>query len=43
MDVLETLGINGWDFLLHTINFIVLIVLLSRFLYRPVRRHARRA
>jgi F-type H+-transporting ATPase subunit b len=36
MDVLTTLGINGWDFLLHTINFIVLIFLLSRFLYRPV-------
>ena len=36
MDVLTTLGIDGWDFLLHTINFVVLIFLLSRFLYRPV-------
>ena len=36
MDVLETLGINGWDFTLATINFIVLIVLLTYFLYRPV-------
>lgn len=36
MDVLKTLGIDGWNFLLHTINFLVLIFLLSRFLYRPV-------
>jgi F-type H+-transporting ATPase subunit b len=36
MNILETLGIDGWDFLLHTINFIVLIFLLNRFLYRPI-------
>jgi len=36
MDVLETLGIEPWTFFLHTINFVVLILLLSRFLYRPV-------
>jgi len=36
MEVLQTLGINGWDFFLHTINFIVLIGLLSYFLYRPI-------
>jgi F-type H+-transporting ATPase subunit b len=36
MDVLNTLGINARDFIWHTINFIVLIVLLTRFLYRPI-------
>src|SRR3954454_6969844 len=36
MDVLNTLGINARDFIWHTINFIVLIALLSRFLYRPI-------
>jgi F-type H+-transporting ATPase subunit b len=36
MDVLTTLGINLPDFLWHTANFIVLIFLLSRFLYKPV-------
>jgi F-type H+-transporting ATPase subunit b len=36
MDVLTTLGINGRDFIWHTINFLVLIFLLSRFLYRPI-------
>jgi F-type H+-transporting ATPase subunit b len=36
MDVLTTLGLNTRDFIWHTINFIVLIVLLSRFLYRPI-------
>ena len=34
--VLATLGINGRDFLLHTINFVVLIFLLRKVLYRPV-------
>jgi F-type H+-transporting ATPase subunit b len=34
--VLATLGINGWNFLLHTINFVVLIFLLSRILYKPI-------
>ena len=34
--VLSTLGINGRDFLLHTINFVVLIFLLRKILYRPV-------
>lgn len=36
MDVLKTLGIDGPTFLWHTINFIVLIVLLTKFLYKPV-------
>lgn len=36
MDVLKTLGIDGWSLLWHTINFIVLIALLTKFLYRPV-------
>jgi len=36
MDVLTTLGIDLPDFLWHTANFIVLIYLLNRFLYRPV-------
>ena len=36
MDVLTTLGLNARDFIWHTINFIILIVLLSRFLYRPI-------
>jgi F-type H+-transporting ATPase subunit b len=36
MEILKTLGINGWDFTLHTINFIVLVFLLTKFLYRPV-------
>jgi F-type H+-transporting ATPase subunit b len=36
MDVLTTLGINWPDFLWQTANFIVLIFLLSRFLYKPV-------
>ena len=34
--VLATLGINLRDFILHTINFVVLIFLLSRILYKPV-------
>ncbi len=42
MDVLKTLGIDGWTFLWHTINFIVLIALLSACatgpaLYGPVQ------
>jgi F-type H+-transporting ATPase subunit b len=36
MDVLTTLGINLTDFLWHTFNFIVLIFLLSRILYKPI-------
>jgi F-type H+-transporting ATPase subunit b len=36
MDVLTTLGINGRDFIWQTINFLVLIFLLSRFLYKPI-------
>ena len=35
-DVLTTLGINGRDFVWHTINFLVLIGLLTKFLYKPV-------
>jgi F-type H+-transporting ATPase subunit b len=36
MNVAETLGLNWRDFIWHTINFIVLIFLLSRFLYKPI-------
>jgi F-type H+-transporting ATPase subunit b len=36
MDVLTTLGINLPDFLWHTVSFLILIALLSRFLYRPI-------
>jgi F-type H+-transporting ATPase subunit b len=35
-DVLATLGINVRDFVWHLINFVVLIGLLSYFLYRPI-------
>lgn len=38
MQALETLGINAASLLWHTINFLVLLVLLRRFLYRPVIR-----
>lgn len=34
--VLTTLGIDGYAFLWHTLNFIVLIGLLYKFLYTPV-------
>lgn len=36
MEILETLGLTKADFLWHLVNFIVLIVLLTYFLYRPV-------
>ena len=36
MEILGTLGINSRDFIWHTINFIVLIALLTYFLYRPI-------
>jgi F-type H+-transporting ATPase subunit b len=36
MEILGTLGINARDFIWQTINFIVLIALLSYFLYRPI-------
>lgn len=38
MQALETLGINGASLLWHTINFLVLLALLGRFLYKPVVR-----
>ncbi|HEX9014651.1 MAG TPA: F0F1 ATP synthase subunit B [Chloroflexota bacterium] len=38
MQALETLGINGPSLLWHTINFLVLVALLWRFLYKPVVR-----
>ena len=37
MDILTTLGITS-DFWIHLANFIVLIVLLTYFLYRPITR-----
>jgi F-type H+-transporting ATPase subunit b len=36
MEILSTLGLTGRDFLWHLVNFVVLIALLTRFLYRPV-------
>jgi len=36
MEILGTLGINARDFIWHTINFIVLIGILTYFLYRPI-------
>jgi F-type H+-transporting ATPase subunit b len=36
MEILDTLGLTSHDFLWHVFNFIVLIALLTYFLYRPV-------
>ena len=36
MEVLSNLGINLTGFLWHTLNFIVLLFLLSRILYKPI-------
>ena len=36
MDIFATLGITTRDFLWHTFNFLVLIGLLTYFLYRPI-------
>jgi F-type H+-transporting ATPase subunit b len=36
MQILETLGINLPSFLWHTANFLLLLFLLSRILYRPI-------
>jgi F-type H+-transporting ATPase subunit b len=36
MQILETLGLNLPGFLWHTVNFLLLLFLLSRLLYRPV-------
>lgn len=36
--VLATLGINLRDFILHALNFIVLVFILSRVLYKPLVR-----
>ncbi len=36
MNLAETLGLNLRDFIWHSINFVVLIFLLSRFLYKPI-------
>ncbi|MFN8633459.1 MAG: F0F1 ATP synthase subunit B [Chloroflexota bacterium] len=36
MEILDTLGLTKADFLWHVVNFIVLIALLTYFLYRPV-------
>lgn len=33
---MESLGVNGWAILLHTINFLILLFLLQRFLYKPI-------
>lgn len=38
MEALEALGINLPGLLWHTVNFLVLVYLLTRFLYRPVVR-----
>jgi F-type H+-transporting ATPase subunit b len=36
MEILTTLGLTGRDFLWHLVNFVVLIALLTYFLYRPI-------
>jgi F-type H+-transporting ATPase subunit b len=36
MQILETLGINLPSFIWHTVNFLLLLFLLSKLLYRPV-------
>jgi len=36
MEILGTLGINARDFIWQSINFLVLIALLSYYLYRPI-------
>ena len=36
MDIFTTLGITARDFIWHTVNFLVLIALLTYFLYRPI-------
>lgn len=36
MEILGTLGMNARDFIWHTVNFLVLIALLTYFLYRPI-------
>lgn len=38
MEALQGLGVNATSLLWHTVNFILLVVLLTRFLYRPVLR-----
>ena len=38
MESLQALGINLPSLVLHTINFVVLLALLTRFLYKPVMR-----
>ena len=36
MESLEALGINGPSLLLHAVNFLLVLALLTRFLYKPV-------
>ena len=36
--IFESLGINGWSLLWHTINFLILLVVFQRFLYKPIMR-----
>ncbi|MGE5619382.1 MAG: F0F1 ATP synthase subunit B [Sphingomonadaceae bacterium] len=38
MEALEALGINLTSLALHTFNFLLLVALLTKFLYRPVTR-----
>ena len=38
MQAFETLGLNFWGFVWHLVNFIVLLFLLSKFLFLPVLR-----
>lgn len=38
MEILSSLGINPTTVLWHAINFLILLVVLQRFLYRPVLR-----
>lgn len=40
-NILKTLGIDGWSILFYIGNFVILVVVLSLFLYKPVKRMIR--
>ena len=39
MDALAKLGIDGWGLLLYLVNFGVLLVLMQRFVYKPLMKY----
>lgn len=39
MDALAKLGIDGWGLLLYLVNFGVLLILLKRFVYKPLIKY----